>query len=117
MFGNYGTVHTISDILLSAFMILGFPLFLVSLMYRGEKFGTKDSLSGKSGVGLFSGILGTIISGASCCGLTLASYFGLIPLMTLLPYAGLEIKIFSVAGLLYALWYTLKNLDTCKIRK
>ena len=117
MLGNYGAFHTTIDILLSMLLILGFPLFLTALMYRGERFGKKEPLSRKNGVWFFSGVLGTIISGASCCGLTLASYFGLIPLMTLLPYDGLEIKILSVVGLTYALWEILKNLDTCKMRK
>lgn len=42
---------------------------------------------------MVGGIIGTIISGASCCGATLAASFGLLPLMSLLPYDGLEIKL------------------------
>lgn len=34
--------------------------------------------------------------------------------MTLLPFSGLEIKALGVAGLLYALYDIIKNLENCK---
>lgn len=61
--------------------------------------------------------MGTILSGCSCCGLTLASYFGLLPLMSFLPYSGLEIKILGTLGLLWALYDTYKNLETCRVKR
>jgi hypothetical protein len=117
MFGNYGKLHTYSDIFLSSIMILGFPLFIIAIIYRSWKFGKKENLNKKTGVWLLSGIIGTLISWASCCGLTLASYVGLIPLMTLLPYDGLEIKLVWTIGLLYALWSILTELESCKVRR
>ena len=38
MFGNYGKLHTYTDILLSGIMILGFPLFLIGILYKGFQF-------------------------------------------------------------------------------
>jgi hypothetical protein len=68
-------------------------------------------------MGASGGIIGTIISGASCCGGTIAIYFGLIPLMTLLPYDGLEIKGLAVLGLLWAIWDLYTHLETCRMKK
>ncbi len=117
MLGNYREVHTYIDVSLSVIMVLGFPLFIIALVYRGWKFGKKENLNTKTGVWFVSWVIWTIISGSSCCGLTLASYFWLLPLMNFLPYDGLEIKIVWVIGLLYALWSILSELDTCKIKK
>lgn len=115
MFGNYGALHTYIDIGLSLIMVFGFPLFLMGFWYKSMLF-WRDTLTKKSGTGIIGGIMGTIISGASCCGLTLASYFGLLPLMSLLPYDGLEIKTIAALSLLYALYDMLKNLETCKVK-
>ncbi|MDD2693766.1 MAG: hypothetical protein PHY14_02440 [Candidatus Gracilibacteria bacterium] len=117
MFGNYGKTHTYIDISLSVVMILGFPLFLIGILYKGMLFGHRENLHHKTGIGTLSGIIGTIISGSSCCGLTLASYFGLLPLMSMLPYSGLEIKILGTAGLLWAIQDTYKNLEVCRVGK
>ena len=117
MFGNYGFIHTYTDIFLSVIMILGFPLFILVLFYRGLKFGKHENLNKKTGLGLVGGTIGTIISGCSCCGLTLAAYFGFLPLMNFLPYDGLELKIVATLGLLYALYALISELDTCKIKK
>ena len=117
MFGNYWSLHTYTDIALSWIMILGFPLFILALIYRGWKFGKTENLNTKTGVWLISWIIGTIISWASCCGLTLAAYFWLLPLLNFLPYDGIEIKVLWVLGLLYALWGILSELESCKIKK
>lgn len=79
-------------------------------------FGHKENLHHKTGIGAISGVIGTILSGCSCCGLTLASYFGLLPLMNLLPYSGLEIKILGTIGLLWAIWDTYRNLEVCRVK-
>lgn len=117
MFGNYGRVHTYTDIALSWVMILGFPLFLVAIYHKGMLYGKRETTQKQNILGMIGGTLGTILSGCSCCGLTLASYFGLLPLMNLLPYDGLEIKIVWALGLLYATWDILVNLETCKMKK
>ena len=93
MFGNYGELHTYTDIALSMVMISGVPLFIMAVYHKASMFGKSETLSGKTGIGAIGGTIGTILSGCSCCGLTLASYFGLLPLMSFLPYDGLEIKL------------------------
>ncbi len=117
MYGNYGSIHTNIDILLSVFMILWFPLFLVGIIYKWMLFWSRENLHKKTGVWLLTGFLGTIISWASCCGSTLAIYFWLTPIMNLLPYDGLELKILSVFGLAYALHDLYKNLETCRTQR
>jgi hypothetical protein len=117
MFGNYGNTHTYTDIILSVVMILIFPLFLVALFYKSWKYGKRADMGPKTGTGIIGGTIATIISGASCCGATLAAYFGLLPLMALLPYDGLELKIIGVIGLLYATWDILVNLETCRVKR
>lgn len=117
MLGNYGKVHTYTDITLSMIMIFGFPLFIMGMYHKWSLFGKHENLHKKSLLGTIGGTIGTILSGCSCCGLTLASYFGLLPLMNFLPYDGLEIKILGTLGLLYALYDIMKNLEVCQVKK
>ncbi len=117
MVGNYGKLHTYTDVALSMVMIFWFPLFIMGLYHKGNLFGKHENLHKKSLLWTISGTIGTILSGCSCCGLTLASYFGLLPLMNLLPYDGLEIKILGTLGLLYALYDIMKNLEVCQVKK
>lgn len=117
MFGNYGKLHTYTDMALSGIMILGFPLFLIALFYKSWKYWKRADINWKTSTGIIWWVIGTIISGASCCGATLAASFGLLPLMSFLPYSWLEIKIIGSIWLLYALRDILMNLETCKIKK
>jgi len=116
MIGNYGYLHTGIDIALSLVTFFLFPLFLMALYHRGKVFG-KEKKKHIGIFGIFWGILTTIISGSSCCGLTLAIYFGLMPVMNLLPYDGLELKILWLLWLLYWLHQVLKNLESCLVKK
>lgn len=117
MLGNYGKPFTYTDVSLSMLMVVGFPLFLVGLFYKWLRFWHRENLDAKTGIGTISGLIGTILSGCSCCGLTLASYFGLLPLMSFLPYSGLEIKILGTLGLLWAIRDTYQNLETCRVKR
>lgn len=117
MFWNYGNFHTYADIIFSMIIVFCFPLFLIGITYKWLLFWVRETIGGKNGIGASGGIIWTIISGASCCGSTLAIYFGLIPLMTLLPYDGLEIKLFAVIWLLWANYDLYKYLEVCRIKK
>ncbi len=117
MFWNYGNFHTYADIIFSMIIVFCFPLFLIGITYKWLLFWVRETIGGKNGIGASGGIIWTIISGASCCGSTLAIYFGLIPLMTLLPYDGLEIKLFAVIWLLWANYDLYKNLELCRMKK
>jgi hypothetical protein len=117
MVGNYGKLHTSIDIILSITTILLFPLFLLGLYHRGKVMKTFNDTSSPSWtVGIIWGILATIISGSSCCGLTLALYFWLMPIMNILPYDGLELKTLGLLGLLYGLYQVLMYLEVCKAK-
>ena len=117
MFWNYGNFHTYADIIFSMIIVFCFPLFLIGITYKWLLFWVRETIGWKNGIGASGGIIWTIISGASCCGWTLAIYFGLIPLMTLLPYDGLEIKLFAVIWLLWANYDLYKYLEVCRIKK
>jgi hypothetical protein len=47
----------------------------------------------------------------------LALSFGLLPLMNVLPYNGMELKIIGLLGLLWALRDIYRNLETCQLQK
>ena len=111
--GNYGKLHGYTDITLSWLTIIFFPLFIVSWIYRATVFGAKNKKDWASFIG---GIVSVIISGSSCCGLSLAMFFGLTPLMQLLPFSGLEIKVVATILLLIGLFNLLANLLTCKMK-
>jgi len=113
MFGNYGPWHTWIDIILSLIAIFGFPLFILAWLYRSFILGGRAEK--KEHLGVLGGLVAIIVSGSTCCGATLAVYFGLMPLMMMLPYDGLEIKVVAVAGLLYGLWVMLTRLTTCMV--
>lgn len=116
MIWNYGKFHTYTDVALSIIMITLFPLFIMGFWHKSMNFG-KKSLNVGSWTGILGGIVGTLISGASCCWATLAAYVGLLPLMNLLPYDGLEVKILGTLGLLYALYDILNNIEVCQVKK
>lgn len=120
--GNLGaegkTLYVYLDILVSIFIVLLFPLFITGFIYRWYSLGNKSFLKGKSWVGMIGWIVSTILSGCSCCGVTLASYLGLLPLMSFMPYEWLLwIKILWLIALLYSLYDLLRNLESCKIKK
>ncbi len=117
MFWNYGNLHTYTDIVSSLIIVFCFPLFLIGVTYKWLLFWMHETIGWKNGIGASGGIIWTIISGASCCGWTLAIYFGLIPLMTLLPYDGLELKLLAILWLLWANYDLYKNLELCRMRK
>lgn len=73
IFGNYGYWYGVIDVSLSIITILVFPLFIIAWIYRSYVLGGGGQK--RERIGFFSGIIGVIISGSSCCGLTLATYF------------------------------------------
>lgn len=117
MIWNYGKLHTYIDSSLSIILAVIFPLFITGVIYKWLLFGRRGVLDGTSWSGWTGGIIATIISGASCCGPTLAIYFWLIPLMTWLPYDGLELKIGAIVLLFWANYDLYKNLETCQLQK
>ena len=120
--GNLGaegkTIYVYLDIVVSWLVTLLFPLFIIAFSYRGYVLGDKRHLNKKSWLGALGGLIGTILSGCSCCGVTMASYLGLLPLMSFVPYEWLlGIKFLGLLALLYALYDLLNNLESCKVQK
>ena len=109
------------DIFLSWCMIILFPLMIAGILYRSLYFGMRGVTEKKSGfIGIFSGIVSGFIAGASCCGPSLISLFGLTSVITfleVLPYHGTEIKTLGIALLIYSFYDLYKNLEVCKVRK
>lgn len=116
MFWNYGAVHTWSDIVLSILTFILFPLFIFAFFYKSYMFWNHSTKTSEKS-GFLGGIIATIISWSSCCGLTLASYFWLLPLMNFLPWSGIEIKLIATILLGYATIITLKNMTSCDFSK
>lgn len=117
MFWNYGNIYTYTDISFSAMIIILFPLFVIGVIYKWLLFWRKETLDMKTAIGTGWWLIGTIISGASCCGSTLALSFGLLPLMNILPYNGIELKVLGLLWLLWAIVHLYKNLETCQLKK
>jgi hypothetical protein len=47
----------------------------------------------------------------------LALSFGLLPLMNILPYNGIELKVLGLLWLLWAIVHLYKNLEICHLKK
>jgi hypothetical protein len=62
MFGNYGDLHTYTDIVLSLVMILVFPLFLVALFYKSYKYGKRADIGIKMSTSVIGAIFTTILA-------------------------------------------------------
>ena len=116
MIGNHGPWHTFFDMGLSWMTILVFPLLIIGILYKSMLFWKvqKDSKTISAG---FWGIVSVILSWSTCCWVTLASYFWLIPLMQFFPWSGIELKSFGVIALLSGTLYYYSSLDTCSLGK
>lgn len=124
MFWNHGSIHTYIDIVSSIVISLLFPLFIISFLYRSYLIGKinkelkEEKGNTKNGImWIISWVIGIIISGSTCCGLTLATTFGLLPIMNLLPFSWLEVKVLSMFMLMYSLYSILsKDLSSCELK-
>lgn len=116
MYGNYGPLHTNLDITLSLIVIVIFPIFLITTGYKIMHYGHDGGNKPLLGSSFLGGLVATVISGSSCCGLTLATAFGLMPLLNLLPYSGLEVKLIATIALIYGTVVTIQNLETCRLK-
>lgn len=127
MMGNHGPIHTYIDAISSILIAILFPLFLIAFFYRSyaiwkinkelewEKYVKWENKT--TGMWIIWGFFGIIISGSTCCGLTLATTFWLIPLMNFLPFSGLEIKVLSLLMLSYSIYSILsKSLTACEVK-
>ncbi len=100
------------EISLTVIISLLFGLFIAATLYKIEYFSIK-----KSGIWVFGGFIGALVSGCPACSITLASYLWLAGFMSLFPYSWIELKVLSVCILLYANYSTIKNLEVCTLKK
>lgn len=61
--------------------------------------------------------LGILITWCPSCSITVASYLGLWSLISLLPFYWLEVKVLWLLLLWYSVYDTIKNLETCAMKK
>lgn len=98
---------------LDIFLVIFFAIFVWATLYKMKYF-SNPSLNK---FWFLWGFLWTLVWGCASCSITLASYLGLASIVAFLPYNWLELKILSIFILIYACFSTLKNLETCKIKK
>lgn len=115
----WSSVLAYFDLLLAWMVVVGFPLLLAIIVYKSFLFGRGSQK--KSGFAwFFGGILGILITGASCCGVGLISVLGMsavLPFLERFPYHGIEVRFFAVAVLFYAVFDALRDIDSCRIQK
>lgn len=75
MAANYESyIFAYYDMFLSWCVIFLLPLLIASIIYKSMLFGQRSTHQKKSGLlGMLSGIISVMITGASCCGITLIS--------------------------------------------
>lgn len=100
---SYAIIEIVLHILLS-----GAIGFLVTLQIAKPRYKKISNI-----LWWMSGVLGIIITGCPVCGVTLMSTFGLVSILSFLPWFGLEIKILSVILLIWSIDYGLRNFSSC----
>ena len=104
-----------TELVLQILLTIVFSIFIWANIYKisyFSNFSKKESSAWMTGT--FFWIL---VTGCPSCSITLASYFWLASIVSLLPFDGLELKFLGLFILLYSSFTTLKNLETCKIKK
>lgn len=110
--GNFGLgfweAHIISQIILSI-------LFGINMAVLIERIALSQDIRGRTiGIGTIGAFLGILVSGCAACGITLASFLGLAAFVTLLPFYGIELKVFGIILLLYSTYKLLEPV-TCAV--
>ena len=109
---NLWVMFYYTEIILTLVISLLFWIFLAAVFYKLNYFSTK-----KYWIWMFWAFIWVVVSGCPACSITLASYIWLAGIISVFPYSWLELKFISVLLLLYANYYTIKNLELCKIKK
>ena len=111
--GNFGKIYFYTLFFSQIFLSLFFALFIVLTIYKYNSF---KIIRKKSFLSIFF-IPSFLLAGCAGCSITLISILGLSSFVSLFPYYGLEIKLLSLAVLVYVIYHMLKNLGVCKIKK
>ncbi len=104
--------YFVIEIALTILIMILFWLFLASTLYKIQYFSVK-----KSWAWFFWGFLWVLVAGCPICSITLASYFGLAWIISVMPFGWIELKVISIFILLYVVYTTMRDLEVCKIKK
>ena len=109
--GNMWHKVAYAEVVLYATFTLLFWIFIAITTYRVTYFRNiqKKSLTLWS----MGGVIGTLVAWCPACSITLASYLWMASLFSLLPYKWAELKVLAIVILLYSIYQTMKDLETC----
>ncbi len=108
---NKWYIYYYFEMSLDFLIMLLFWIFLWATLYKMTYFSTW-----KTWVWFLWGFLWILVSGCPSCTITLASYFWLAWIVSVLPFWWIELKVISVLILLYVCYSTLKNLEVCNLK-
>ncbi|MBS8121557.1 hypothetical protein [Candidatus Vampirococcus lugosii] len=113
--GNQGLLYANIEYYGNYVIAVLFGLIFASSSYKIFYFGSFNAKENSSSI--LGSFLSLISIGCPACGITIASYIGLSGLILSLPYSGIELKILGILIMLISLFFTLKNLEVCKMKK
>ena len=109
---NFWYNYYLLELSLTITIAILFGLFIGSTLYKMKYFSVK-----KSWIWFLAWFIWILVSGCPACSITIASYFGLATIISVLPFWWIELKIISVFMLLYVVYITIRDLEVCKIKK
>ncbi len=109
MWETYKNAEFYSNIVMSALIWI----FIASSFYKIYLF--SDFSAKQNSTWIIWSFLWIITVGCPACALTVGSYIWLGGILTSMPFFGMEIKIIGILIMLVGIFFTLKDLETCKI--
>lgn len=111
LIGNLWYSFFLIELTLTIIIAILFWLFIWSTVYKIKYFSV-----GKSWIWIMWWFLWVLVTGCPACSITFASYLWLAGIMSVFPYNWLELKVLSIAILLYVNYTIIKTLEVCKIK-
>ncbi len=112
--GNIGRTYAITTISLQYMISV---LFGANIALLWNKLKVMNKINRKEFGGTTAGsLMGLLVIGCPTCNMTLASFVGLGSFVSVLPFAGLELKIASLALLLYSINSLAKSANICEVK-
>ncbi len=110
--GNLGRVYANVQVTAQAILIILFGINIALLWHRISMASSERKEAGSTAVG---SIISILVSGCPACGITLASYLGIVSVFSVFPFFGLELKFFGIALLLFSI-YSLLGKMSCDFK-
>jgi len=108
---NKWYIYYYFEMSLDILIMILFWIFVWSTLYKMAYFN-----AWKTWVWFLWWFLWILVSGCPSCTITLASYFWLAWIVSVLPFWWIELKVISVLILFYVCYSTLKNLEVCNLK-